>query len=202
MTKLHRRAMASALVAVLALGGAACSDDDDTTETGSAPEEETTTTAAPDDEETTTTAGDDDEAATLEITAIEYEFEGVPESVPAGTTLSLANIGAEPHQIVALLLPASETRSVQEIAALSDEEQSAIFGGEPDPATVLLAASGTTDTPGAVAGDGSLTEPGRYALICFLPVGATDDILNAGGPPEGEFESHVDRGMVAELNVV
>lgn len=202
MIKLQRRAVAGALVAVLALAGAACSDDDDdTAETGSAPEE-TTTTAAPEDEETTTTEGDEPAGEVVEITAVEYEFQEVPDSVPAGTQLSLTNAGEEPHELIAILIPASETRSVDEIAALSEEEQSAIFGGEPEPDTVILAATGTTDTPGAVVGDGTLTEPGRYALLCFLPVGSTDEILQSEGPPPaGDAPPHVSQGMYAELTV-
>ena len=49
---MHRRAIAGALVASLALLGAACSDDDeDAAETGDTPAaEETTTTAAPDED--------------------------------------------------------------------------------------------------------------------------------------------------------
>jgi hypothetical protein len=66
---------------------------------------------------------------------------------------------------------------------------------------VLLAKTGTTDTPGAVVGDGTLTEPGRYAIVCFLPVGAHDDVLDAEGPPESDAPPHVSQGMFAELVV-
>ena len=72
-----------------------------------------------------------------------------------------------------------------------------------EPATVILAATGQTDVPGAVVGDGTLTEPGRYAIVCFLPVGSDDSILESEGPPpEGEAPPHAMQGMVAELTVV
>jgi hypothetical protein len=209
MIKLPRRAVAGGLVALLAFAGAACSDDDEEpTETGDAPEETTTTGA----EETTTTEATDetdggDAAGVIEIigtnTADSYTFEDVPtEAVPVGSKLSLTNTGTEPHEIIAILIPESETRSVDEIAALSEEEQTAIFGAEPEPATVVLAATGTTDTPGAVVGDGTINEPGRYALLCFLPTGSTDAILESDGPPaESEAPPHVALGMFAELTV-
>jgi hypothetical protein len=53
-----------------------------------------------------------------------------------------------------------------------------------------------------VMGDGTLTEPGRYAIVCFLPVGSDDSILESEGPPEGESgPPHVSQGMFAELTV-
>ena len=188
---MNRRAVAGALVAGLALLGAACSDDDeDTAETGSAPEEETTTTAA-----------EGEEGDVVEITAVEYAFEDVPDSVPAGTRLSLVNGGEEPHELIAIRIPDAETRPVGDIVALPEEELGAVFGGEPEPQTVILAASGQTDTPGPVVGDGSLSEPGRYAIVCFLPVGADDSILESEGPPESDAPPHVSQGMFAELIV-
>ena len=79
-------------------------------------------------------------------------------------------------------IPDSETRSVQELLQLPEEELNAVFGAT-EPATVILAATGQTDLPGAVVGDGTLTEPGRYAIVCFLPVGSDDSILESEGPP-------------------
>lgn len=208
MFNLSRRAVAGGLVALLAVTGAACSDDDDEpNETGDAP----TTTAA---EETTTTAGEETtttEGAAGEVIEIigtndgtsSYAFEDVPtDPVPAGSRLSLVNTGTEPHELILIRIPDEETRPVGDLVSLSDEELGAVFGGEPEPATVILAASGTTDTPGAVVGDGTVTEPGRYAVLCFLPVGSTDDLLEADGPPEdATTPPHAALGMFAELTV-
>ncbi|MCO8126118.1 hypothetical protein NHL50_02730 [Acidimicrobiia bacterium EGI L10123] len=187
-TTTRRRAVAVA-ACLLALGLAACGDDDDT-----ATADETTTTEAVDTETST-------EGEIVEITAVDWAFEGVPESVEAGTKLSLTNEGDEPHEVVAIRIPDEETRPVSEIVALPEEELGAVFGGEPEPATVILAKTGTTDTPGAVVGDGTLTEPGRYAIVCFLPVGADDAVLDAAGPPESDAPPHVSQGMFAELTV-
>jgi len=188
-----RRYAALCAAGVFALGLAACSDDDEDTAT-----DDTTTTV---EEETTTTEADAPEGEVVEITAVEYGFEGLPEEVPAGTKLSLSNEGQEPHELVAIRIPDEETRSVEELVQLPMDQLGAVFGGEPQPETVILAARGQTDTPGAVVGDGTLTEPGRYAIVCFLPVGSDDSVLESEGPPEGDAPPHVSQGMFAELVV-
>lgn len=193
-----RRPLAFAAVGMLALGLAACGDDDDT---ATADETPTTEAVETETETETDTGSEAPEGEVVEITAVDWAYEGVPESVEAGTRLSLVNEGDEPHEMVVIRIPDEETRPVSEIVALPEEELGAVFGGEPTPSAVLLAASGTTDTPGAVMGDGTLTEPGRYAIVCFLPVGADDSILESEGPPESDAPPHVSQGMFAELTV-
>jgi plastocyanin len=182
-TTIRRRAAAVA-ACLLALGLAACGDDDDT---------------ATADETPTEAAGGE----VVEITAVDWGFEGLPESVEAGTKLSLTNEGDEPHELVAIRIPDDEDRPVSELVQLPEDELADAFGGEPMPTTVILAATGSTDTPGAVMGDGTLTEPGRYAIVCFLPLGSDDSILDpeADGPPESDSPPHVSQGMFAELTV-
>jgi hypothetical protein len=204
MTTKHqmiRRSAAFLAAGVLALGVTACGDDDDT-----AGADETPTTVADTEAPEGEGAADDhgDEAATGEtitITAVDWGFEGLPDEVPAGTKLSLSNEGQEPHELVAIRIPDRETRPVSELVELPMDQLGEVFGGEPQPTTVILAAHGTTDTPGAVVGDGTLTEPGRYAIVCFLPVGADDSILDSAGPPESDAPPHVSQGMFAELVV-
>jgi hypothetical protein len=60
----------------------------------------------------------------------------------------------------------------------------------------------------AVVGDGTLTEPGRYAVVCFIPVGADPDKVVAAmqsessTPPDlGDGPPHISAGMFAELSV-
>ncbi len=190
----HRRTLASALIAVLALAGTACSDDEG---------DETTADASDGGSEESTAGGEDDEAEgdVVEVTATEYQYDGVPETVAAGTRFSLVNDGEEPHEFVAILLPEDEDRSVEDLLALPEAELDAIFGSG-EPATVILAAIGQTDTPGPVVGDGTLTEPGRYAVVCFLPVGSTDAVLESEGPPPADGgPPHALSGMFAELTV-
>ena len=186
-----RRCTALACAGLLAMGLTACGDDDD--EASPTIDEVKTTTA--DD------AGDDaPEGETVVVTAVDYGFDGLPESVEAGTKLSLRNEGAEPHELVAMRIPDDETRSLDELLQLPEDELGAVFGAG-EPATVLLAATGETDVPGPVVGDGTLSEPGRYAIVCFLPVGSDDSVLESEGPPQGDAPPHVSQGMAAELVV-
>jgi uncharacterized cupredoxin-like copper-binding protein len=172
-----RRAVAGTLLAGLLF--AACGDDDD--DTASAP----------------------DSPVTVDL--VNFAFENLPETVAAGTTFEVVNKDPnELHEFVAFKLAEDETRSAEEIAALPMEELMAIFGGEP--ATVLLAPPGGAPQIPAV-GDGTLTEPGRYLIMCAIPTGVDpDEYLNAppgDGPPqiEGAGPPHFMAGMYAELTV-
>ena len=73
--------------------------------------------------------------------------------------------------------------------------------------TVLLQAPGSSDVIPAV-GDGTLSEPGRYLVICAIPTGADPmEYLEAAaqseeGPPEVEGgPPHFVNGMYAEVVV-
>jgi hypothetical protein len=107
------------------------------------------------------------------------------------------------HELIAVRVPDGEDRSVSELMELPDAELEAIFGSGP-PATVLLAPPGGEQVD--ALGDGTLAEPGRYALVCFIPTGVDpDEYLAASGegPPviEGAGPPHVTAGMFAELEV-
>jgi hypothetical protein len=185
------RVGAAAAVALLSL--AACGDDDDD-ETGSGSGSEVT-------DDTEAEAG-----ATIEVTGIDYGYEGLDGTIEAGSKLSFTNgSDKEAHELVAFLIPEGEERSMEELLALPEEELGAIFGGEPEPVTVILAAPGATDEPGAVVGDGTITEPGRYGVACFLPVGGDPAVVldpNAEGPPDtGDAPPHFTQGMFAEFTV-
>jgi hypothetical protein len=184
-----QRVGAGLLALTLAGGIAACGDDDDDAA-------DATTTS-----ETDTTEPAEE---TVEVTAVDYAFEGLPESIEAGTRLTLTNSStAELHELVAFLLPATESRSVEEIAALPEAELEGLFSGEP--AAVLLAPPGGGDQIEAV-GDGTFTELGRYLVFCAIPTGAHPDAyLNAppgDGPPEVEGgPPHFTQGMYGEFRV-
>jgi hypothetical protein len=185
--------LAAALVVATPL--AACSDDD-----GSAAEvpEGPTTTEDP----TPGEADDLGDSNTIEVTLADYGFPDLPLEAGAGTRLAVVNAGAELHELVAFRLPDDEERPVEELLALPEEELTALLG---PPATVLLAAPGGEQIE--AVGDGTLAEPGRYAILCFIPTGVdTEAYLEAaatsdgppdvpGGPP------HFVHGMHAELLV-
>jgi hypothetical protein len=170
-----------------------CGDDDGDDEAGG------TTTTAPD----TTAPADGGDA--VEVTAVDFAFEGLPDSVAAGTTFSLVNAAeAELHELVAIRMPDDETRSLEELMA-DPSQLDAVFATA-EPATVVIARPGETGE--AVLGDGSIAEPGRYAVFCAIPTGVDpDEYLNAPpseeGPPqvEGAGPPHFLSGMYAELTV-
>ncbi len=182
-----------AVVFVLALVGAACGDDDDGDD------------AATDD----TTAGDDTAAgATVEVTGVNFEFEGLPDTIEAGSEISFTNEAEdELHEFVAVRIPDDEERSVEELLQLPQEELIPLLGQQVT--DVVISTPGQTNTPGAVEGDGVLDEPGRYAVICAIPTGVDpQEYLDAAaeteeGPPQIEDAGppHFTQGMFAEVTV-
>ncbi|MGH3650275.1 MAG: hypothetical protein ACRDU9_06145 [Acidimicrobiia bacterium] len=178
----------------LALIVAACGDDEG---------EGATTTL---DRVTTTIAGDTtgpSEGDQVAITAVDYSFQGVPENAPVGTELTLTNASeAEVHELVLIKIDDDETRPLEELLQLPEAETEEIseFVG------VSVSFPGEDGT--VVDGSLALEEPGRYALFCFIPIGADPEAFREavesgaeeapdveGGPP------HVTQGMYAEIVV-
>ncbi|MGK2949992.1 MAG: hypothetical protein ACSLFP_15575 [Acidimicrobiales bacterium] len=182
MGRSTRTALAGLALAVVALS--ACGDDE----------------AEPRAEESTSTT-----LGTVVIDGVDYAFENVPESVPAGTTLGLRNTSeAELHELVAFQLPDDERRSLDVLLALPPDQ---LFPALGEPTTVLLQAPGSDEVIPAV-GTGTLTEPGRYLLMCAIPTGADPaEYLAAaaeseGGPPQvAGGPPHFMEGMAALLLV-
>ena len=205
LTTRRTRLAALAAAGVLTLSLAACGDDDDDAgDATTAP----AATAAPADETTAPAADttDHNEHQTVQVDGIDYGFENLPAEVPAGTMLTFRNTSdKEFHEMVVMRIPDEETRSVEELAALPPEESDAIFA-EVMPALVSVAAPGEEGTP--VLGDGTIADPGRYAVICFIPVGADPAVVaeamqtESSGPPDlGDGPPHVSAGMHGELLV-
>ncbi len=165
--------------AVALSGVAACSADEETTA----------------DTDTTTSVADP-------FTAVE---EGVlPETVPAGTKLTIENNAeTELHELVAMRIADEETRPPAVLLELPEQELLAVAG--PNPTTVLLAPPGEPQV--AALGDGTLAEPGRYLLPCAIPtrVDPAEYLAAAAesaGPPDVDGgPPHFTHGMFAELTV-
>jgi hypothetical protein len=213
---MQRRFIGLALAGTLALTLTACGDDDDDdVDTGATTVETTAETTADTTAETTaeTTADtgttETTEAAAgevIEVTGIDYGYEGIPEEpIAVGTLIEFHNAteAGELHEFVALPIPADETRSIGELLQLPEAELDALFGTA-EPAMVLLAGPGDDPLVTAV-GDGTFTEPGRYAIICAIPVGADPaTILESEGPPAEDPNAgppHFTEGMAAEITV-
>lgn len=128
---------------------------------------------------------------TVEVSAVEYAFENLPTTLPAGrTAFAFTNDGEEIHEMVLFRINDDVTETLEELLALSEEESLAKvqFTG------VMFSAQGGTDTETL-----ELT-PGRYAALCFIPVGtmdmtALDSEEETSGPP------HFTAGMQAEITV-
>jgi hypothetical protein len=141
----------------------------------------------------------------VEVTMTDFSYGEVPERVPPGTSFALRNTSStELHELVAVRLPDTETRSV---ADLVTEDLGAIF--TTPPSFVVLSPPGAGPQEQIVAvGDGTLSEPGRYALICMIPTGADPaEYLAAAaasqdGPPQVDGgPPHALHGMYAEIVV-
>ncbi len=183
-----RRRLALAGLSLVVLAGlGACGDDGD----GVAADTVVTTTAP-------------DAPSTATVRLVDFGFEDLPESVPAGTKLEIVNESTvELHELVAFRLPDDEQRPLSELMALPQPEVMSIMG---EPKTVLLQAPGGETIP--AVGDGTLGEPGRYVLLCAIPTGVDPaEYLEAaatsqGGPPQVQGgPPHLAHGMVAELTV-
>lgn len=153
------------------------------------------------DETTTTT---EPTPTVVEITMIDYAYSGLPAEVKAGTEFTLVNNSdMELHEFVAVRLADDDTRTIEEILALPPEELGALFA---DVSTVLLAAPGSDEVIPAV-GNGILTEPGRYAILCAIPTGADpQEYLTAAATSEGPPQvdggpPHFVQGMFGEIIV-
>ena len=122
---------------------------------------------------------------TVRVEAVDYAFENMPQKVPAGiTTFHFSNEGEELHEMLTLRL-VDEAISAGDLKSLPEEAQDA----------VEYLGSAFAE-PGDADADSRNLAPGRYALVCLLPVGST-----GRGAPDPEGPSHFDRGMWAELTV-
>ena len=188
----------------LAVTGAllvACSDDEgdaDAEATASveatATGEATATEATATESATATAEATEAAAETVEVTAVDYGYEGLPETVKAGTKFTLVNSSeSELHEFVAFRVPDDETRSAEELTKLSEEELGPLLAN--GPATVILAAPGTgPDANIPAVGDGTLTEPGRYIIICGIPTGADPEAYLAAAATSGNEAPQVEGG--------
>lgn len=135
--------------------------------------------------------GDNCDLGALDVTATDYAFGGIPETVPAGTTvLTFANDGTEFHEAVVMQIADGEERSFEELMALPEEEAMALVTNK---AFVLAPPDAETYVTAEL-------DAGRYVAICFVPVGATPEAM-ASGAPLDESDGHFMHGMVSEFQV-
>ena len=132
------------------------------------PSSTTPTTSA----ETTTTSS---KPPTIEVVAGDYFYEGVPETVPVGTRLSLFNSSArEFHEMVVFKLDPAEQRTIEELSMLSNIElvgrQDAGAVGVGEVLSVVFAMPESEQFT-YVRNAPVLVEEGRYIIFCGIPIG-------------------------------
>jgi hypothetical protein len=110
----------------------------------------------------------------LDVTAVEYAFEGVPDTVSAGRiALRFTNDGEEDHEFILFRKNDGVTESFDEILELPE--------GQSEELMTFVTAAGVL-LPGESTETVFEAEAGEYIALCFLPVGA------AGKPPPEEGE--------------
>lgn len=123
----------------------------------------------------------------VEVSGVDYRFDGVPASLAAGTSLTFRNVGSEVHEMVVVRRNEDVTTSFEEILRHGREAAQTQV-------TVLGAA---VAPPGGVASEAiALDRPGLYALVCFIPTGTKP---GASGAPTGP--PHFTQGMIHEIVV-
>lgn len=187
-TRCTMRLRTSLCLGLAALALAACGDDDAAKPLAAS-----------------TTAG----GGTVTIGLRDYAFDGVPATITSRTRIAATNTSTdEAHELTAFRLPDDETRSVAELQGLPPEELGALLPGVP----VLAIVAAPGEAGQVVLGGATLPQPGRYLLVCFVPMGAKPDEVVAAiraaaanpdaGPPQiAGGPPHLTAGMIADLEV-
>ena len=137
--------------------------------------------------------------AEANVAGTEYAFGGLPAELPAGPIIiSLENIGEQVHELILIRVNDDVTLTLDELLALPEEESNTMA----TPVGFLFAFPGTAfDTVLDLT-------PGRYVALCFLPEGATPEIISQMGGPEDTAPPgaelgppHFTLGMVQEITV-
>jgi hypothetical protein len=126
----------------------------------------------------------------LDVTGIEYEFQGLPKTVAAGpVAIRFTDTGAELHELQIFRVKSKD--SVKKIIGLSEKEQRSKI----EEVDRVSATQGET-----VYTIVDLSRPGRYGAVCHLPVGSTSEEA-AEEAEQDHPESHADEGMYATIRV-
>ena len=120
----------------------------------------------------------------IEATGVDYEYEGLPDTVPAGVVaVTFTNEGEEVHEIGIARINDDVPEPVEQLLTLPEEE---VF-------SKLQVMGVTFARPGESETTFLRMEEGRYGAACFVPQGTTDMESMASGAP------HFTLGMFAEF---
>jgi hypothetical protein len=121
----------------------------------------------------------------VRVTALEYRFEGIPPTLPAGTVaFTMSNQGAEPHELDVYRINEGVPQPFQELALLPDQQRD----------VVLTSVEEISTNPGGAQTEFMSLIPGRYGVACPVAQGSTPT-ADGTGPP------HAALGMFAEFTV-
>jgi hypothetical protein len=129
----------------------------------------------------------------VDVTGLEYEFQGIPDTLEAGITIfRFTNTGAEVHELAIGRLKGDN--SAEDVAE-----------GSPEAAeeNLKFVAHGLVP-PGQVRFVAAKLKAGDYAALCFIPVGTTDpETLEEDEEEHGgeDAEPHTAEGMFAAFTV-
>jgi len=123
----------------------------------------------------------------VQVTGIEYEFQGLPKTLPAGkTAIQFTDTGTELHMLDLFRIKTKD--SLKKLLALPQKDVAK---------KVQDIGSADVTTLGGTEYVFADLKPGRYGAVCFFPVGATslDALRNSKGAP------HWKQGMYQEVTV-
>lgn len=161
----------------MVLLAAGCGDDDDDT----AADETTTTTEGSDG------GGEGGGAGALDVTAVDFGFEELPEEFPGGAVeITFSNEGETDHEIA--FAEIGDTDLDQFLVDFAP-----VIEGGPAPDYVTSFVGANEAPPGESATFAYALEEGTYAAFCAL-TGTTDD-------PDAEGVPHYDLGMKQVVTV-
>lgn len=127
-------------------------------------------------------------AEQLDVTGVEYSFEGVPDTVSAGlVALRFSNDGDEHHEFLVFRKNDGVTESFDEILELPE--------GQSEELMSFVGAANAL--PGESTATVFEAEAGEHIALCFIPVGSTGEgpEEDADGPP------HFVEGQRSEFTV-
>jgi plastocyanin len=130
--------------------------------------------------------------APVEVTGVEYAFQGLPANVPVGTSFRLVNGGQEDHEFAVVRANEGTTETLEELLAMPPEQSASKVTN----AGIVFANTGKTSI-----GTLTLDQPGRYFVACFITQGTKDGVAPSPGPGGQEGTPHALLGMVAEFTV-
>jgi hypothetical protein len=119
------------------------------------------------------------------VTAVDYGYEGVPETIDAGTAIfTMTNEGEEGHEMILFRRNDGVEESFEELLEMDDAMEFVEF------AAAAFAPAGETSSAAADL------RAGDYVMVCFIPVGSDAYADETGdGPP------HFEEGMWTSFSV-